>query len=153
MGFYFKWWVVLLSCDPAPGEPMVVRAVQCRFWWQRVSEGEGTWGSQLCRAREAAWILFTWLFFGKEQQWYNFFPCLRAVLFNRSTLQEFLKHAIPGHLMRGTDLCRSRSSDKNMTTANTTIAIWCEWIKVIPIYIFFFVWLAKKCIFWCTVEF
>ena len=28
---------------------------------------------------------------------------------------------------------------KNMTTANTTMAIWCEWIKIIPI----FVWLAK----------
>ena len=56
----------------------------------------------------------------------------RPMIFN-SVLQEFLKHAIPDYLVRGTDLFSLRLSNKNMTTANTTIAIWCEWIKIIPI--------------------
>ena len=35
--------------------------------------------------------------------------------------QEFLKHAIPDYLVRGTDLFSLRLSNKKMTTANTTI--------------------------------
>ena len=40
-------------------------------------------------------------------------------------LQEFLKHAKPDYLIRGTDLFSLRLSNKIMTTANT-IAILCE---------------------------
>ena len=35
--------------------------------------------------------------------------------------QEFLKHAIPDYLVRGTDLFSLRLSNKKMTTANTTL--------------------------------
>ena len=48
--------------------------------------------------------------------------------------QIFLKHAIPDYLVRGTDLFTLRLSNIKMTTANTTIAVWCEWIKIILIF-------------------
>ena len=41
-------------------------------------------------------------------------------------LQELLKHAIADYSVRGTDLFSLRFSNKTMTTANTTIAIWYE---------------------------
>ena len=37
--------------------------------------------------------------------------------------QEVLKHATPDCLVRGTDLSSLRLSKKNMTTANTTVAV------------------------------
>ena len=40
--------------------------------------------------------------------------------------QEFLKHEIPGYLVRDTDLFSLRLSHNKMTTAKTTIAIQCE---------------------------
>ena len=61
--------------------------------------------------------------------------------------QEFLKHGVPDYLVRGTDLFSLRLSNlreivvKKMTTANTRIAAWCEWIKIIPI---FFIRSAKN---------
>ena len=44
-------------------------------------------------------------------------------LFSTGVLQEFLKHAIPDYLVRGTYLVSVRLSNKNITTGNTTIAI------------------------------
>ena len=46
--------------------------------------------------------------------------------FSTGVLQEFLKHAIPDCVVRGTDLFSLRLSNKNNDTANTTIAIQCE---------------------------
>ena len=40
--------------------------------------------------------------------------------------QDFLSHAIPDYLVRGTDLFSLRLSNKKMTTAYTTITIQCE---------------------------
>ena len=63
----------------------------------------------------------------------------RAVMFNWCSaahwcVREFLKHAIPDYLVRSTDLFSLRLSNKKLTTANITIAIQCEWIKIIPIF-------------------
>ena len=55
--------------------------------------------------------------------------------FSTSVLQEFLKHAIPDYLVKGTDIFFLWLSNKKMTTTNTTIAVWCEWIKIIPIFL------------------
>ena len=55
--------------------------------------------------------------------------------FSTSVLQEFLKHAIPDYLVWGTDLFSLRLLNKKMTTANTTVAVQCEWIKIIPIFL------------------
>ena len=49
--------------------------------------------------------------------------------------QEFLKTATPAYLVRGTDLFFFSMSNKKMITANMTIAIWHEWIKIIPIFV------------------
>ena len=43
-----------------------------------------------------------------------------------SVPQDFLKHTIPDYLVRGTDLFSLRLSIKQMTTANTTMAVQCE---------------------------
>ena len=43
--------------------------------------------------------------------------------FSTSVPQEFIKHAIPDYLVRGTDLFSLRSSNKKITTANTTITV------------------------------
>ena len=43
--------------------------------------------------------------------------------FSNTVPQEFLKHTIPDYLVRGTDLFSLNWSNKNMTTANTTIAV------------------------------
>ena len=45
--------------------------------------------------------------------------------------QEFLKHAIPGYLVRGRPF-PLRLSNWKMTTTNTIIAIQYKWIKIIP---------------------
>ena len=61
-------------------------------------------------------------------------------------LQEFLQHAIPDCLVRGTDLFSLiLSNKKKMTTGNTTIAVWCEWIKIT-----FFCQISKN-IFFCRI--
>ena len=60
--------------------------------------------------------------------------------FSTPVQQEFLKHAIPAYLARGTDLSSLRLSNKKLTTANI-IAIRYEWIKTIPI---FFCQIRKK---------
>ena len=49
--------------------------------------------------------------------------------------QEFSKHALPDYAVRGTDRFSLGLSHKKMTTANTAIAIQCEWIKIIPIFL------------------
>ena len=59
-----------------------------------------------------------------------------------SVPQEFLKHAVPDYVVRGTHLFSLRFSNKTMTTANTTLAVWYEQIKIIPI----FCQINKKCI-------
>ena len=69
--------------------------------------------------------------------------------FSTGVPQEFLEHAIPGYLVRVTVLFFLRWSNKKMTTANTTIAVWCEWIKIIPV----FYQIGKKYNFWCATEF
>lgn len=46
-----------------------------------------------------------------------------------SVQQESLRHAMPDFLVRG--LFSLRLSNGKMTTANTAIATWCEWIKII----------------------
>ena len=51
-----------------------------------------------------------------------------------SALQGFVRHAVADYLVRDTDLFSLRQPDKKMTTANTTIATWCERIKIIPIF-------------------
>ena len=70
--------------------------------------------------------------------------------FSIGVLQEFLKHATPEYLVRGTDSfpldCQIKKKKK---TANRTIAIWWEWIKN---YTNFFV-RAAKYVFWCVSEF
>ena len=43
--------------------------------------------------------------------------------FQTGVPQEFLKHAIPDYLVRGTDLLSLRLSNKKMTTGNTATAI------------------------------
>ena len=58
----------------------------------------------------------------------------------------FLKHATPDCLVRGTDLFSRRGSNKKMTTANTTVAVQCEWLNIIAI---FFVRLTKIYILVC----
>ena len=55
--------------------------------------------------------------------------------FSTSILQGFLKHAMPDYLVRGTDLFSLRLSNKRMITANTIITVWCEWIKITPIFL------------------
>ena len=61
--------------------------------------------------------------------------------------KNFLKNAIPDCLAWGTDLYSLRSSNKNMTTANTRLAVQCESIKIIC---FLSDW--QKMYFWCAAE-
>ena len=66
-------------------------------------------------------------------------PCHRSPQppehwFSTSVPQEFIKHALLDYLVRGADLFSLRLSNKKMTTAKTTIDVWCEWIKIIPIF-------------------
>ena len=50
-------------------------------------------------------------------------------------LQEVLKHATPGYLVKGIDLFSVRlSKKKKMTTANTIIAFWCDGIKITNVF-------------------
>ena len=49
-------------------------------------------------------------------------------------LQEFLNHATPDYLVRGTDLFSLRLPNKKMTTVDAAIAVLCEWIKITPIF-------------------
>ena len=53
--------------------------------------------------------------------------------FSTLVLQELLKHAIPDYLISDTDLFSLRLLNKTVTTANT-IGVWCERIKIIPIF-------------------
>ena len=55
--------------------------------------------------------------------------------FSTSVNQEFFKNAIPDYVVRDTDLISFRLSNKKMTTANTITDIWCEWIKIIPMFL------------------
>ena len=82
------------------------------------------------------------VYFGNFQKYFDVWkPSSRIILhvplrlaqrFSTRGLQECLKHAIPAYLVRGTDLFSlSLSNFKKMTTANTTIAVCCEWIQVI----------------------
>ena len=43
--------------------------------------------------------------------------------FSSGVPQEFLKHAMPDYLARGTDLFSLKLSGKKMTTVNTAIAV------------------------------
>ena len=63
-------------------------------------------------------------FFLNKRAYYPFLSPTSAITTNVS--QEFLEHSIPDYLIRGTDLFSLRLSNKNMTTANTTIAVQCE---------------------------
>ena len=52
--------------------------------------------------------------------------CSREILeqqFSTVVPQEFLKHAMPDYLARGTDLFSLKLSGKKMTTVNTAIAV------------------------------
>ena len=55
------------------------------------------------------------------------------VLWHTDVSQEFLKHSVPDYLVRDTDLFSFSLSNEKMTTANATIAAWCESIKIVPI--------------------
>lgn len=46
--------------------------------------------------------------------------------FSTSVLREFLRHVIPGYVVRVTDLLSLRLSHLKVTIANTTRAIWFE---------------------------
>ena len=51
-------------------------------------------------------------------------------------LQEFLKHAITDYIVRSTDLFSIKLSNlKKMTRPNTSVAVLCDWIKIIPIFV------------------
>ena len=54
--------------------------------------------------------------------------------FSTGILQEFLKHAVPDYLVRSADLFPLRLSNKNDDNNHIIIAIWCERIKIIPIF-------------------
>ena len=69
--------------------------------------------------------------------------------FPTGALQKSLKHAIPASLIKDNDLFSLRLSNKKMTTANTAIAMWCEGIKIIPIFLSD----RQKNIFWRASEF
>ena len=55
--------------------------------------------------------------------------------FSTGALREFPKCTVSDYLVRGTDLFSLRLSNKKMATANTTVAIWCDQIKIIPIFL------------------
>ena len=61
---------------------------------------------------------------------------------------EFLKHAIPDYLVRGTDHFSNRLL-KKMTIANTTMSFQNECIKITPI----FCWISKNIFCRCATEF
>ena len=63
------------------------------------------------------------------------FSTQNCVLWHTGVPQEFLKYAITDYLVRDTDLFSLRLSNKKMTTAIITIAVWCELIKMIPIFL------------------
>ena len=44
--------------------------------------------------------------------------------FSMDVLKEFLKHAVPDYLVRGTDFFPLRLSNKKMTTASTIAILW-----------------------------
>ena len=52
-------------------------------------------------------------------------------IFNQYTKENFFKHVMPNNLVMGTDLSSLRLSNKKMTTANTTIAVQPELIKMV----------------------
>ena len=54
--------------------------------------------------------------------------------FPTSAPQECLKPATTDCLVRGTEVSSLRRSNKKRTTANTTIVVQCEWIKILPIF-------------------
>ena len=62
----------------------------------------------------------------KQKLKQDYMLCSLPKQFSTGVLQEFLKHAISDYLVKGTDLFFFRLSNKKMTTANTTIAVWCE---------------------------
>ena len=55
-------------------------------------------------------------------------PCCVAGTFHPT------KHTTPDYLVRDTDLFSLRLSNKKMTTANRTLAVRYEWIKIIPVF-------------------
>ena len=70
--------------------------------------------------------------------------------FSTGVPQEFLKHAVPDYLVKGTDLFSLRLSNlKKKTAANTTIAIGVNESKLHLC----FCEMGKKHIFWCAAEF
>ena len=74
----------------------------------------------------------------------DFFTCsifsnLLTVIFNWCAARNF-KTCNTWLRSQGTDLFSLRLSNKKMTIANTTIAVWCECIKIISM----FLWLAKN---------
>lgn len=52
-------------------------------------------------------------------------PHIESSSFRPMSLQGLLKHAVPIHLVRGTDLLPLALSNKKMTAANTAIAVPC----------------------------
>ena len=73
--------------------------------------------------------------FSVSKNYFGFYTYYFIIFYTSDFQQEFLKHAIPDYLVRGTNLFSLRLSNNKMTTANTTIAVWCEWIKSIPIFL------------------
>jgi hypothetical protein len=70
-------------------------------------------------------MVFIYETFGKSHKYLN-------QQFFTAVPEEFLKPATPDYVVRDTDLFSFRLSNLKMTTANTTMAIQCERIKIIP---------------------
>ena len=82
-----------------------------------------------------------------RHSWRELWHLLKIAIFHW-TPREFLKHAIPDDLVKGTHLFSLWLSNKKLTTANTSIAFQCEGIEVIPM----FLQISKRYI-WCATEF
>ena len=70
-------------------------------------------------------------------------PCNKLLLWNidvwqqlsTTVPQEFLKHAVPDYLVRDINLFSLNFQMKQWQQASSTITIWSEWIKIIPIFL------------------
>ena len=113
-------------------------------WWGEVEESKGRINGDRRRLYLEWWThntIYKWCII--ELYTWNLYDFINQCYPNKFNF--FKKHAISDYLVRGTDLLSLRLSNLKMTTANT-IAIQCEWIKIIPIFLsdwqktYFLVW-------------
>ena len=91
------------------------------------------------RSTDGALTRRNWTFFDVVQilvlsSWPTVVVLLPAVICDWCATR-FLKHEIPDCLVRSTDLFSLTLSNTKMTIANTTAAVCCEWIKIMPIFV------------------